>query len=331
MFEHETLDLVRTYLSNVERAFRNGDIPGAQALVSHVSDMLHVDAQPTFPSSVRIEYAADRDTGIRRQHMPNEDAVFASTGITAASGETYGLFIVADGMGGHYGGQEASQLAIETIVDTLLLALQDEGLQQDALASTLRNAVKLANHAIYRRSQSLGLADQHHRMGTTVTVALTVGRHAYIANVGDSRAYLYRAGSSMRVLTRDHSVVAALVATGAITPEEVYTHPERNVITRNLGEGPDVEVDVFYEQLYDQDTLLLCSDGLWELVRDEGVKAIIKPPWFSPQEKVAHAIYDAREEGGFDNIGVVVAQFFLDACTGETVTLPQAPSTVAAG
>ncbi len=178
-----------------------------------------------------------------------------------------------------------------------------ESLAIEHFASRLREAVEEANAAL------IAYGHEHpdaRGLGSTLTAALVIEGAAFIANVGDSRTYLLRDGKLTRV-TRDHSLVERLVEAGQIEPEDVYEHPNRNLVYRSLGAGKaDVEVDIFTEQLKPGDALLLCSDGLWEMVRDPQIESILNEVQ-NPGETCDLLVQRANENGGEDNItGVLV-------------------------
>ena len=205
------------------------------------------------------------------------------------------LYLVADGVGGADSGELASRLAVQTILH--------EYYQQPVTLSVvdrLLAAIDDANAAVYARSEQ---AAGGRGMATTLVAALIVGGHLLVANVGDSRAYLVRAGG-IRQLSRDHSFVARLVADGSITAEEARTHPRRNVITRGIGMEPDVEADTAWEQLVPGDRIVLCTDGLDKHVDDAELAAIASQ--HRPDEAVRRLIALANERGGSDNITVAV-------------------------
>ena len=241
--------------------------------------------------------------GIKRQHKPNEDSLFVAQGIRLHSSQPFGVFIVTDGMGGHQYGQEASGHAIQTLIDQLLPQLSDGlELRETELRQLLIEGVQAANQVIYQRSQQLRTV-----MGTTITAAVVVGLTALVANVGDSRTYRYREAAGLRQVTRDHSLVAYLVETGIIQAGDIYTHPQRNQIYRSLGANPLLLVDVFMERLQPGDTLLLCSDGLWEMVREPVIEQILRNGT-DPSQSSSALIEAALAGGGADNVSVIVVQ-----------------------
>jgi serine/threonine protein phosphatase PrpC len=320
------LALVGAYLHNVQLALANDQPQHAELLLAHALELLApalTGQHPAFlPNDLPVQLSAGvgLDPGKKRRGKPNEDFVFAAQGTVAATQAPSGLFVVADGIGGHVNGQEASRLAIETIVDSVLpqvRAGQMDGASWDEL---LRNGVERANVAVYQRNQQLAGST----MGTTVTAALIVGPEVFVANVGDSRTYLYRPGLGLMQLTCDHSTVAQLVEIGAITRDEIYTHPQRNEIYRSLGAAPSVEVDVFRETLQDGAALLLCSDGLWEMVPDEQQLAhVLSSTWASADHMAERLVQLALSGGGRDNIGLVVVQVRIQDITGlQTIITP---------
>ena len=244
---------------------------------------------------LRLDVAQLTDVGRKREHnednmayvIPKDPQVMAYKGA---------LFIVADGMGGHAAGEVASEIAVDTVSNAYY---QDDN---DNVPASLLSAIRRANAAIHQRAAENMLRSG---MGTTCVAAVLRGNIAYIANVGDSRAYLVRK-SRMRQVSQDHSWVAEQVRAGLLTEEQARTHAQRNVITRSLGTQPEVEIDLFREVLEEGDTLLLCSDGLSGFVGDDELLRTVDQ--FVPQESVYHLIEHANENGGPDNITAVVAR-----------------------
>ena len=222
-----------------------------------------------------------------------------------------GVFIVADGLGGHDNGQEASRLAINTITERMVRELLAAPLtsektgdtvekpDEDSLVSLLQSTIEDANAAICQVNQR-----DKTDMGSTITGFMVVGDYAYILNVGDSRTYMLRGGQIYQ-LTTDHSLVGQLVAGGLIQPDDVYTHPQRSQIFRSLGDKLNVQIDIFKQQLHPGDMLLSCSDGLWEMVRNPQIESIINNAP-DPQTACTQLLEAANANGGEDNVSAVV-------------------------
>jgi len=253
-----------------------------------------------------LQVGSHLDPGIKRKHRPNEDTIFVTYGFMtspSASPKPFALLMVADGMGGQARGQEASQLAVQSLVEYVSGSLRSKQMTSEAVLPLLVEGVQYANRVVYQRNQ-----EQRADMGTTMTATLVVDTTAYVAHVGDSRFYLYREPGGLSQITQDHSLVAALVAAGAIQPEDIYTHPMRNLIYRCLGEKSTVEVDTHAVPLAAGDILLLCSDGLWEMVRDQQIAAILTTPMPGPSDMAQALVQAALAGGGVDNVSAIVIQ-----------------------
>ena len=265
-----------------------------------------------YPGGARLVAGAATDVGRGRVNGHNEDS--AVTLILDRffddTARPLGLFVLADGMGGHARGDRASRLVANNITFSVLRqlampqlgALTDTPLDEDTLASLLRDAVKDANNALCAANQEAELD-----AGSTLVAVLIAGETAHIANAGDSRCYAFDADAGLRRLTTDHSLVQQLVAGGLIKPDEVYTHPERNKVIRSLGDDPDLPVDLFVQQLKPGLRLLLCCDGLWEMVRDPQIEQILRDA--PDAQSAADALITAANDGGGDdNITVIVVE-----------------------
>lgn len=245
---------------------------------------------------MRIRSCAISDVGLKRGH--NEDNYLIN--------EELNLYVVADGMGGHAGGEYASAIAVNT-VEEIVTSMEISG---DSAAESddpvernrekLRYALRLAGRRIYEKADE---EPEYRGMGTTAVVLMLDAGNAYFAHVGDSRIYLYRGGKIEQV-TEDHSLVAEKIKRGLITPEEAKTHRMRNVITRSLGFQDDVEVDLTVRASKTGDQYLLCSDGLSGHVEAEEMADIMGR--LGPQDACRRLVELACDRGGDDNITVVV-------------------------
>jgi serine/threonine protein phosphatase PrpC len=231
---------------------------------------------------------------VRQEIMPSTS--FSS------SPHPFTLLVVADGMGGQGHGQEASQLAVRSLTEYIESSIHATQQVPKSLALLLQAGVQHANRAVYERNQQ-----QHTVMGTTMTAVLVAETTAYVAHVGDSRLYGYRVSTGLVQMTQDHSLVALLVAAGSIAPEDIYTYPGRNQIYRSLGGEASVDIDTFAISLAADDILLLCSDGLWEMVRDSQIAAILSATPAEPAATTHALIQAALAGGGADNISAIIA------------------------
>ncbi len=243
----------------------------------------------------------------------NEDALLVFTGQHDAndSGQSippFGLFMVADGMGGHQKGEMASSLALRVsashLISTIYLPLLsglDRGADQPSLTDVMREAVSQANRAVAREIPG---------SGSTLTCGLVLGSRLFIGHVGDSRAYLLRDDSPPKRLTRDHSFVNRLIEMGQLSKEEALVHPQRNVLYRAIGQTNGLEVDVTTNALQDGDRLFFCSDGLWNMMEESLIWRILSEI-HEPQEACMRLVEAANEAGGNDNVTVVYTQVNL--------------------
>ncbi len=292
-------------LAMILRQIRTHELTSAADVLAALEQLLHALRVP-IPLLQQIAAASHR--GVVRDH--NEDSCLHLSLVVNNSSVNLpvGVFIVADGMGGHAAGEVASRLAVQhaamVVMHDYFATLLDGENTYDpqAAADLLTRAVLRANEAVRREGHRRG-----NDMGTTITMALVVGDRATIANVGDSRTYLMRDGVLRRV-TRDHSLVMRLVEIGQITEQDIYTHPQRNAVLRSLGDQLDIEVDIFREQLRPNDLLLLCSDGLWEMTHDPEITAILNR--IGDVDTATHALIDAANNaGGEDNVTAVLVRF----------------------
>ncbi|TFH37892.1 MAG: serine/threonine-protein phosphatase [Anaerolineales bacterium] len=287
------------------RLFRRSQPASAPASSDPVgSTAAQVTPTAAAASRNRLIVASGQSTGIERSH--NEDALLLLNGYSVGmdSHSDFGVFIVADGMGGHRAGEVASAVSIRTVArkiteHTVLQLLNGENdNDSEPLQDQLRQALEEANQAV---------VDTVPGGGTTLTVAILVGNHVTIGHVGDSRAYFIQNGKA-EVITRDHSLVERLRELGQLTEEEAAVHPQRNVLYRAIGQGANLEVDVFSMSVPKGGYMLICSDGLWGVVPDPTMLEIVHSAP-NPQTACDQLVQAANFAGGPDNISVVLVQF----------------------
>lgn len=238
-------------------------------------------------------------TDVGRKREVNQDYVYVST---APVGNIPNLFVVADGMGGHKAGDFASKFTVNVLREEL------EKSGEDGPELMMRSAIRSAN----RRLMEAAAGDEKlEGMGTTLVAATIIEHTLYFANIGDSRLYLIN--KEIRQLSRDHSLVQEMVRLGGIKAEEAKFHPDKNIITRAIGGKEDVEIDFFEYHLKKGDVILMCTDGLSNMVEDEEIFRIVHSRR-DVVDAVERLIARANENGGRDNIGVVIAEPFA----GET-------------
>ena len=209
------------------------------------------------------------------------------------------IFIVADGMGGYKGGEIASRLAVETSKNYIINTFDSIEHDRESILKLVKSAIEYANLVVYEKSKE---SQDLENMGTTIDICLIIGNKVYIGHVGDSRVYRKRR-DFFRKLTTDHSYVQKLVSDGTITKEEAYNHPKKNMLIKALGCSSYVEPDVMVKGFLKDDVLLMCSDGLTNMLKDEKIVEIIN----ENPEKACNILVDkANEQGGYDNITAII-------------------------
>jgi len=260
------------------------------------ADVQHIEPQ-------QLIYGCAQSVGKQREH--NEDCVFALS--IAIGGEPIslptGLFIVADGMGGHQYGEVASSTAVRTLAGYILKQFQPflvnpATIIEESIREVMRSAITEAQRAVTQTAPG---------SGTTLTAALVFGQQVTIGHVGDSRAYIIHPEGSGEALTRDHSLVKRLEELGQISSEEAAIHPRRNVLYRALGQGEILEPDVFTAPFPRAGCLLLCSDGLWGVLPEDKLFQLVSSAQ-DPQTACQRLVAAANEAGGPDNISVIVVK-----------------------
>ena len=258
--------------------------------------------RPLTSQQLHLTVGIAQSSGIERTH--NEDAVMAIHGTLGAleTVQDFGVFLVADGMGGHRSGEVASAISARTVTSrmtesALSALIEGNDAYAEPLQDQVRSALEEANQQVVERVPG---------GGTTLTVAVLLGQQITLGHVGDSRAYMIEPGKT-RVLTRDHSLVKRLEELGQLTAEEAELHPQRNVLYRAIGQGANLEVDVTSHLFPAGGQLLLCSDGLWGVVPDPEIERIVTQG-ASPQSACDQLVAAANAAGGPDNITAVLVR-----------------------
>lgn len=234
-------------------------------------------------------------TDVGKKRKMNQDYVFTAD---YSIGNLPNLFIVADGMGGHNAGDFASKYTAENLLEAVRSS------QEKTPVKIMEEAIQKANRSLIEKAEE----DQNLAgMGTTLVAATIAEGCLYIANVGDSR--LYVVGKEIRQITRDHSLVEEMVRMGEIRREDARSHPDKNIITRAIGAGSDVTADFFEVDLEDGDMILMCTDGLTNMMEDEMIMEIMKKP-ADLGAKAEELVETANRNGGKDNIAVLIIEPF---------------------
>ncbi|NLL79670.1 MAG: Stp1/IreP family PP2C-type Ser/Thr phosphatase [Clostridiales bacterium] len=240
-------------------------------------------------------------TDIGRRRKLNQDFVYSCE---RPIGNLPNLFIVADGMGGHNAGDYASKYTVETIVEEIGKSFEKNPVR------ILEKAIQKANEHIREKSME---EEALSGMGTTVVAATCLGKYLQVANVGDSR--LYVVGDEITQITRDHSLVEEMVRMGGIDRESARNHPDKNIITRAVGAQDTVDIDFFSVELKEGEMVLMCSDGLTNMLEDEEIRMILSGQR-DIVEKAEELIKAANNNGGKDNIAVIIIEPFADEVKG---------------
>jgi protein phosphatase len=242
----------------------------------------------------------------------NEDSSFIFTADTGGEEPLmpFGLYIVADGMGGHFAGHEASKnvsrLVAKQVMQRIylpMLANNSSAGPGEVIQDVMLDAIQMANSSIHN-------PDPEKDSGTTLTSALVFGRRLYVAHVGDSRAYILE-NDNLNLVTTDHSYVRRLQEAGQLTEEEAASHPHRNMLYMAVGQGDNLDIETFTQSLPESGKLILCSDGLWGLVTEQMIKDILSKENTSLQDMCDELVELALKAGGYDNITIVLVDFSL--------------------
>ncbi len=306
LFKPPSADDVEVFSAAADTLPRIEDLPVAAEETQKAVPLKTRPLPPPKPFSSKsknIRFGQVSDVGQLRSNNQDSSLVVLASSEVTNSPPPIGFFVVADGMGGHHDGELASAITVQTlvreIVEQVILPHVDGSQRtadQKTIPEILSDSMLAANQAVQ---------DQVPNGGTTATCALIRGDLAYIAHVGDSRAYLISEGN-LELITRDHSLVRRLLELGQLTPEEAEVHPQRNVLYRAIGQGETLEVDAATRRMPPTSRLLLCSDGLWGVIGDEKIAEILNEYVDDDQEACNKLVATANELGGPDNITAVL-------------------------
>ncbi len=244
------------------------------------------------------------DKGVTRTNNEDSLATVTLNQASDSDSQAVGVYVVADGMGGHAAGEIASKLAVRTAIRQLVGAVADTNVDPslpETYQQWLTNAVTVANDMVRKTA-----LEENTNMGTTLVMAVVVGNDVHIANVGDSRAYLI-SPQGIRQITHDQSLVQALVDNGTLTPAQAVNHPRRNVLLQALGTEDNVSAELFNETLEADESILLCSDGLWDMLGDQEIWKIVRDAE-TPSAACQSLVDACNAKGARDNIAAVLVR-----------------------
>jgi serine/threonine protein phosphatase PrpC len=285
------------------------DLEKSQGFVKEPNTIVEKESITRMPNNANLDLpqlivGVAHSVGIERDH--NEDALYTLTTNIVSDDKIvhFGLYIIADGMGGHENGEVASSVAVERlashVVRSLYLPLiSPTNHKMEASIQEIMQAGVIQAHQTIKKEALGG--------GTTLTSALILGNQMTIAHVGDSRAYMCNTDGNLHLLTHDHSLVKRLEDIGQISAEQALTHPQRNVLYRALGQGEPFEPDIATFEFQPGSQLMICSDGLWGLISDLEMGVIIRSA-SDPQHACQELTTKANSAGGPDNISVIIVR-----------------------
>jgi protein phosphatase len=304
LFKKKTTELPASREVTTQPVLSSRQVSEAETAPLSEEQLNEIASQGQQIEPLQLIVGAARNVGKSRDK--NEDSLFQHTSLISAgtSSLPFGIFIIADGMGGHQHGEMASETAVRTMSTYLIIKLFNSlyGLNPSPPNESLQEIMKVGINQAHRNIMEAAPGG-----GTTMTAAITIGSQMTLAHVGDSRAYSVYLDGRMQLLTRDHSLVKRLEELGQITAEEAAIHPQKSMLYRALGQGEAPEPDIFTASIPNPGYLLICSDGLWGVVSEERVFQIISES-ASPQRACQNLVDAANAAGGPDNITVILVR-----------------------